>query len=119
MSAQTPSPRSRAGLLRRAGFAAALLVALSAMAAPSLAQDGDDPTSSRSEAFEAAEGPNTENIPGGALMVGAYGAAFVLLLGYVASIGFRQARTARELASLRAEIGAAEARGPAGRDDEG
>ena len=37
-------------------------------------------------------------------MVGAYGVTLVLLLGYVVSIGMRQARTARELDRLRADL---------------
>ena len=90
-----------------------ILLTLSLLAAPAAAQD-EDPGASRSETFEAAEGPNTENIPGGALMIGAYGAMFVLLLGYVVSIGYRQTQTARELSSLKAEIGA----GPGGSADD-
>ncbi|MEC7521391.1 MAG: CcmD family protein [Myxococcota bacterium] len=69
-----------------------------------LAQDGEDAGESRAETFQAAEGAQTENIPGGMLMVGAYGVTLVLVLGYVVSIGMRQARTARELERLRADL---------------
>lgn len=69
-----------------------------------LAQDGEDAGESRAETFQAAEGAQTENIPGGMLMVVAYGVTLVLVLGYVVSIGMRQARTARELERLRADL---------------
>lgn len=80
------------------------LSAAPAIFAPGASAQEEDPAESRAESFQAAEGPNTENIPGGALMVAAYGACFVLVLGYVVSLGYRQAQTARELASLRAEV---------------
>jgi CcmD family protein len=84
-----------------------LLLALSASAlfAPiALAQEeSGGPTTS----FQAADGgAHTEQIPGGPLVIAAYGAAFVLLLIYLLSLGFRQARTAREIERLRAEIDA-------------
>lgn len=83
----------------------ALWIAL--LAAPALGQEEEDPAASRAESFEAAEsGAQTENIPGGMLMVVAYGAVWVLVLGYVIAIGFRQAKTARELEQLREDIGA-------------
>lgn len=82
-----------------------VLFVLAALAAPAAAQEEDD-GSGRSESFQAAEGPNTENIPGGALMIGAYGTAFALVLGYVVSLGFRQSATAQEIASLKEEIDA-------------
>lgn len=90
---------------------AATLFVLAALAAPAAAQEDDDPSSSRAESFQAADGPNTENIPGGALMIGAYGTAFILVLGYVVSLGFRQSATAKDIAALKAEI-------DAGRDPE-
>ena len=58
---------------------AAVLFVLAALAAPAAAQE--DEGSGRSESFQAADGPNTENIPGGALRIGAYGTAFALVLG--------------------------------------
>lgn len=77
------------------------------LAAPVLGQEEEDPAASRAESFEAAEpGAQTEDVPGGALMVGAYGAVWVLVLGYVMAIGFRHAKTARELEQLREDIGA-------------
>ncbi len=85
-------------------FLLALLVAPGALS-EAAAQD-EDPSASRADTFQAAEGPNTENIPGGGLMVGAYGTVFALVLGYVVSIGFRQAGTQRELDALRAELDA-------------
>ncbi|MGE0789125.1 MAG: hypothetical protein AB7S26_25860 [Sandaracinaceae bacterium] len=85
--------------------ACAFLIATASLGvSTAFAQDDEDPGASRSTEFEAATGPNTENIPGGALMVGAYGAILALLIAYVVSIGFRQSQTGKEIASLRGEI---------------
>jgi CcmD family protein len=90
-----------------------MLLSLSLLAAApvgvALAQDAppaDDAASSRSAAFEAARGAQVEQVPGGALLVAAYGVVWVLLLGYVVSLGFRQSRVARELDRLRQDVSA-------------
>jgi hypothetical protein len=84
------------------------LVALLALPAFALAQEAqEDPLEDRAETFEAAEaGAQTENIPGGMLMIVAYNLSWVFVLGYVVSLGFRQARTARDLERLREELAA-------------
>lgn len=69
-------------------------------------------------AFEAAEqGAQTENIPGGTLLVVAYAAAWLLLFGYLFSIGMRQSAVSRDLQRLREDLEAAEQRagGPVAR----
>lgn len=105
------------------GLVAAALLATSAPAVVALAQGDDgaeelDPAAERAQTFEAAEeGAQTENIPGGVLMVVAYGVIWALVLGYTISLGFRQARTAAELARLREDL-AAGAAGGGGDDDE-
>ena len=43
--------------------------------------------------------------------MGAYGVVWVVLLGYVVSLGFRQARVARELDQLRQDLHAHDAKG--------
>lgn len=96
----------------RAASAAALVMFAIATAAPVFAQE-EDPGESRAETFEAATGAQTENIDGGMLMVVAYGVVWVLVLGYVMSLGFHQARTTRELERLRRDIEAAGEREPA------
>jgi len=102
------------------GLVAAALLATSAPAVIALAQDDDgaeeiDPAAERAQTFEAAEeGAQTENIPGGLLMVAAYAVIWALMLGYTVSLGFRQARTAAELARLREDLAA----GAGGDDDE-
>lgn len=94
---------------RLLGLLLAALVTL-APAALALAQD-DDPGQSRAATFEAAQGARTEEIPGGALMVGAYGVVWILVLGYVVWLGFKQSGTARELERLRQDLDTARARG--------
>jgi len=81
---------------------AALFAAAGVMPALAFAQDAAE---DRAETFEAAEpGAQTENVPGGMLLVGAYGVIWALMMGYVVSIGFRQARTAKELDRLREDL---------------
>lgn len=64
------------------------------LSAPGLtfAQDGD-PGSDRSETFVPVEGPQVEDVPGGALMVGAYALVWLLVFGYI----FMLSRRARNL----------------------
>ncbi len=69
---------------------------------------------SRATTFEAAQGAQTEDIPGGALLIAAYGVIFLLLLGFVGTIAARQARTQRELAQLRQDIQAHARKAPSG-----
>ncbi|HBQ16883.1 MAG TPA: hypothetical protein DEF51_39040 [Myxococcales bacterium] len=115
--AGAPGPRARGGGARSPGgrmksrcmLALVVGMSLSPLLVPLLAPSAalaqeEDAAESRAESFQAAEGAQTENIPGGMLMVGAYGVTLVLLLGYVVSIGMRQARTARELDRLRADL---------------
>ncbi|MGF1464742.1 MAG: hypothetical protein ACFCGT_01290 [Sandaracinaceae bacterium] len=91
-------------------------LALTALAPAAMAQDDRD--EGRAEAFEAAaEGAETENVPGGLLLVAAYGTTLVLLLLYVVSLGFRQASTARAIDELRRDLAAAERRPPDGPED--
>jgi hypothetical protein len=86
-----------------------LALAPAALCARALAQDeagddSEDPGESRAAAFEAADGAQTENIPGGALMVAAYGVIFLLVLGYVISIGYRQAQIGADVARLQRDL---------------
>jgi CcmD family protein len=91
---------------------AALLLAPMAAAPVVFAQDGsedaaDDGDTGRSAAFQAATGAQTENVPGGALLLTAYAIAWLLIFGYVASLGFRLAGTARDMERLREDVAAA------------
>ena len=83
---------------------APLLFGSAALLAPAVLNPG---AASAQEELDPAEA-RTENIPGGMLMVVAYGIVFACVLGYVFSIGFRQAGTARELERLRRDIESAD-----------
>ncbi|HEY8431918.1 MAG TPA: hypothetical protein VIL20_26255, partial [Sandaracinaceae bacterium] len=74
------------------GLRALWFVLVLALPAAALAQD-ESAAESRAATFEAARGAQLEEIPGGGLLVAAYGAALVLLLVYVVSMAFRQAST--------------------------
>lgn len=86
---------------------AIVLVGVGGAAAPALAQQGmeaEDPAESRSTAFRAVSGPQTEDVPGGALLVGAYALVWILMLAFVVRLGFLHARTAREIEVLRRRL---------------
>lgn len=85
-------------------LAALLFVGSMAMVGSAFAQDEPDPAAERADSFQAASGAQTENVPGGTLMIAAYGAVFVLIFGYVASLAVRQNNTQRELDRLRQDL---------------
>ena len=59
-----------------------------------------DPAESRATSFQAVEGSQKDEVPGGGLMVAAYAFVMVVLVGYVARLGSLQGKTARELERL-------------------
>lgn len=86
---------------------AALLLALALHVGPALAQDDskqDDPTEdaaeSRSTSFQAVEGKQREQVPGGPLVVYAYGFVLLSLIVYVARLGSLNAKNRGELERL-------------------
>jgi len=84
--------------MKKLSFALALVL----VALPALAQDAEPaPAGDRATSFVAVDGAVTEDVPGGALLVGAYGAALVLMLGYVLWLGSLQAGANREIARLK------------------
>lgn len=64
----------------------------------------EDPAESRSAAFQAVEGAQGEQVPGGPLMVSAYGVVMALVVGYVARLGLMQRKTAADVERLSAAI---------------
>jgi hypothetical protein len=103
----------RARKTTRGAWFAGLLVVLSITAASSMvaaraaAQDANGGTGRETE-FVAMTGPAQESVPGGALLVSAYAAVFVLLAAYVGRLALLQAATSRELARLDAALRARE-----------
>ncbi len=65
------------------------------------AQDTEDPTAGRATAFRAVSGPTTEDVPGGPLLISAYGAILVLMIGYVMWLARLQSITTRDLEALK------------------
>ena len=74
------------------------------LAAPAFAQEAADPSQSAAESraasFQAVEGSQKDEVPGGGLMVAAYAFVMVVLVAYVARLGTLQSKTARELERL-------------------
>ncbi|MCA9580998.1 MAG: CcmD family protein [Myxococcales bacterium] len=76
------------------------LAALSAFAQP----EGEplSPGEERATTFQAVEGPVEESVPGGVLLLVAYGVAWLAVFGYVLRIGRHQSQTMQTLARLEA-----------------
>ena len=89
---------------------AALLASCVVLFAGVASAQEPDAAEERAMTFEAAEGAQTENVPGGALLIGAYGLVWLFLLGYVVSLGYRQARTRDDIERLRRDLASAKKR---------
>ena len=63
-----------------------------------------DPAQDRATEFVAVDGAVAEDVPGGPLLVGAYGLVLLVVLGYVLRLGFLQAGTARDLDRLEKTV---------------
>ncbi len=96
-----------AGLLALTMLAGTATLALAQDEPRDEPRDEPSPAETRAAAFESMEGAQTEDVPGGSLLIAAYGTVWLLVLGYVMSLAFRQARTARELEQLRQDVEAA------------
>jgi hypothetical protein len=63
--------------------------------------DGQDAAQERSQSFQAVQGASKENVPGGPLLVGAYGVIWALVLLYVIRLVRLQYRAQSDLARLK------------------
>lgn len=91
-------------------LASAALLALSALSiVPASAQDAPD---DRATSFHAVSEGAHEDVPGGGLLVAAYGVALLALFGYVAYVGALQQGTNRELDRLEKLVAAKAASAP-------
>ncbi|MCB9604018.1 MAG: hypothetical protein H6722_30035 [Sandaracinus sp.] len=68
------------------------------------ADPAEDPQASRASSFRAVSGPQAERVPGGTLTVVAYGAAWLVMLGYLWRLGRMHAHNADELTALRKSL---------------
>lgn len=89
---------------------------LAAMAQQQEQPEGEqvDPSEERATAFRAVEGPVTEDVPGGTLLVVAYGIVWALLLLYVLRLGAVQAGLGREVDRLERSMAATDIDGDDG-----
>ncbi len=76
----------------------------------SVAQVGETPEDRATE-FRAVTGSEAEDVPGGALMVAAYGLIWLFLMLYVLRIGRQGAAVRREVDRLEKALAAASERG--------
>lgn len=82
----------------------ACLVLLAPLAQAQDDAEKKDVAESRATAFEAVEGPQKEEVPGGGLLIGAYAFVLVLVVGYVARLASMQSKTAAEVERLTRAI---------------
>ncbi|MBW2463540.1 MAG: CcmD family protein [Deltaproteobacteria bacterium] len=78
-------------------------------------QGAESPDESRATSFRAVTGPEAEDVPGGTLLIAAYGVLWVLIFGYVFRLGRLEARTRADVTRL--ERGLAESSGGGASDD--
>jgi hypothetical protein len=64
-----------------------------------------DAAEERSQSFQAVKGAVQEDVPGGPLLVYAYGFILLLLVGYLVRLVRLQQRSERELARLAQQLG--------------
>ena len=88
-------------------FVVALGVAGAAFAQPD--DKGESPGESRATEFRAMEGPNKESVPGGPLLVIAYGVVWAVVFGYVLRLGKQMKRAEDDIARLEKSLGHAAA----------
>ncbi len=69
--------------------------------------DATAPAADRAASFRAVQGPQAEQVPGGMLLVVAYGLIWVLLLLFVIRLGRKHAATSAELERLSRVLEAA------------
>jgi hypothetical protein len=85
-------------------FLSALFLARPASADTGSGEPAEEAVSAaeeRSAAFRAVTGPDTESVPGGALLIGAYLALWALALGYLYRLGSIARGVEADVASLR------------------
>ena len=92
-------------------LSAALLCAADALSGG--AARAQDAAEERAQSFRAVEGAVKEDVPGGPLLVAAYAALWVALLGYVFRIVRLQQRAQRDVERLERALAAASPRDPA------
>lgn len=104
--------RARGRTIRLGWLAGALAISIACLAGAAIAVAQDREAAEREESaaesrgtsFQAVEGPSAEQVPGGPLLVAAYGTVLTLLFGYVAWLARLQATTSRDLARLRSAL---------------
>ncbi|MET0340429.1 MAG: hypothetical protein ABW252_05475 [Polyangiales bacterium] len=94
----TPQKRARYTVAAGLAGATALCTTVASAQAPA---EGESPAESRAAAFQAVD-PNAkkEDVPGGPLLIAAYGVILVLLVAYVARLGALYAKNRGELERL-------------------
>ncbi|MBK8171656.1 MAG: hypothetical protein IPK60_15090 [Sandaracinaceae bacterium] len=97
-------------MMRSAFFALTLgflTITLCSASTNAVAQDGPAeaaPEDSRATQFRAMQGPAQESVPGGTLMVAAYGLVWLFVFAYIVRIALLSAKTSSEVERLSSAL---------------
>ena len=84
-----------------------LVSSMGAMAQPPAQEGQEEPENSRAAQFRAVQGADAEEVPGGTLMVAAYGVMWFFVAAYVGRLGLLRDRNTRRLMELEKAMGEA------------
>ena len=102
------------------GVALWLAVQASVLLAPVLAQERavgqESAAEDRAASFKAVEGAVKEDVPGGPLLVGAYGVILAVIVGYVVRIARLQQQAQNDLVRLQRQLGVTQAQADASQE---
>jgi len=83
------------------------------------ATGGESAADARASSFRAVEGSDAEQVPGGSLLIGAYGVMWLFVFGYVWRLQKIHGQTREDIRRLELALAGAEQSGKAGGDSEG
>ena len=87
-------------------FVSWFMVGIGAMASAASAQTRDDPGTDRATEFRAVQGAVREDVPGGPLLVAAYGVAWTVVLLYVLRLGLLHTGLRKDIDRLEQAVNA-------------
>ncbi len=93
-------------VFQRKGALCAALFALLLLCAPAVGGAQEESEDGRATSFRAVEGSEAEEVDGGALMLGAYGAAWLFVFAYVFRLGRMQRATEAGIRRLEESLDA-------------
>jgi hypothetical protein len=103
----TDHRKARSWIVKRLAIATLLWAAAVSVTAPAASASAQEEGPAESMEFQAVEGPQTEDVPGGPLLLGAYAIFLLATVLFVVRVSALQARTARDLDRLEKSLASA------------